>query len=60
METGREKQLSHITSVPLPSVVSATFLPRRWGQGGVEGAGGYLAALSALLSFRLGGVFSCL
>lgn len=51
MEAAREKQLSHITSVPLPSILSATFLPQGWGQGGMEGAEECLAALSALLSF---------
>lgn len=51
MEAAREKQLSHITSVPLPSILSATFLPQGWGQGGMEGAEECLAALSALSSF---------
>lgn len=41
MEAGREKRLSHITSVLLLSVISATFLPWEWGQGGVQGAEGH-------------------
>lgn len=37
MEAGREKQLSNITSLLLPSVTSATFLPQTWGEGEKEG-----------------------
>lgn len=51
MEAAREKQLSHITSVPLSSMLSATFLPQGWRQGGMERAEECLAALSALSSF---------
>lgn len=50
MEAAREKQLSHFTSVPLPSILSATFLPQGWEQEGREGAEECLPALSALPS----------
>lgn len=50
MEAGKEKWMSHIASVPLSSVIAATFQPQQWELEGVDGAGAHLAPLLVLVA----------